>query len=49
MTSDVPWDPSSLDSEPDGLHFFNADMYDGMEEDWVEYSDDYGEVFMNMN
>ena len=23
MTSDDPWDPQSLDSDPDDLHFFN--------------------------
>jgi len=45
MTSDDPWDPHSLDSEPDDLHFFNAEMAEDIEEDWVECSDDYGEVF----
>ena len=45
MTSDDPWDPHSLDSEPDDLHFFHAEMDEGIEEDWVECSDDYGEDF----
>ena len=45
MTSDDPWDPHSLYSEPDDLPFFNAEMDEGIEEDWVECSDDYGEVF----
>ena len=44
MTSDDPWDPHSLDSEPDDLHLFNAEMYEGIKEAWVECSDDYGEV-----
>ena len=44
MTSDDPWDPHSLDSEPDDLHFFNDEMDVSIEEDWVECSDDYGEV-----
>ena len=45
MTSDDPWDPHSLDSESDDLHFLNSEMDEGIEEDWVECSDDYGEVF----
>ena len=45
ITSDDPWDPHSLDSEPDYLYLFNAEMDDDIEEDWVECSDDYGEVF----
>ena len=44
MTSDDPWDPHSLDSEPDDLYFFNAEMYEGIKEAWVECSDDYEEV-----
>ena len=36
MISDDPWDPHSLDSEPDDLHFFNAEMDEGIAEDWVE-------------
>ena len=45
LTSDDPWDPHSLDSEPDDLHFLHAKMDEGIEEDWVECSDDYGEFF----
>ena len=41
VTSDEPWDPHSLDSEPDDLHYFNAEMVEGIAEDWVELSDDY--------
>lgn len=33
MTSDDPWGPHSLDSEPDNLHLFNADMDTGIDED----------------
>ena len=43
MTSNDPWDPHSLDSEPDNLHFFNTEMDDGIKV-WVEYSDYNGEV-----
>ena len=41
MTSDDPWDPHSLDSDPDDLHFFNAEMDEGIEEDYGEIFDEH--------
>ena len=44
LTSDKSWDPNSLDSEPEGDEFFEAQAEE--EEDvWVDCDDDYGEHF----
>ena len=46
MTSDLPWDPGSLDSEPDNTDmFYDVSENEESLDDWVDCDDGYGEAF----
>ena len=45
MTSDMPWHPHDLDSEPDELTFLDAVTTEDEMDHWVDCSEDYGEDF----
>jgi hypothetical protein len=45
MTSDVPWQPHTLDSEPYDLAYLDAVSDEEELDNWVECAPDYGEDF----
>jgi len=45
MTSDISWQPQTLDSEPDDLAYLDAVSEEEELDHWVDCPSDYGEEF----
>lgn len=45
MTSDMPWNPQDLDSEPEDTDFLDSVETEEALDDWVDCEDGYGESF----
>jgi hypothetical protein len=45
MTSDIPWDPRDLDSEPENLNFFDSVSEEENLDEWINCDEGYGEEF----